>query len=169
VPIRRTDRTDTVPVFIGLSALFLGAFVYLCDRAPGSVYFVSHSLSGLSFFVKGHRLFGGFGEHLPSLIHVFAFSLITWGLLEEKNGGGTGVCLFWFTVDTMFELGQAFPTKASSLCPSFLGGLPFFENTAAFFRNGTYDPLDIASFAAGALLARVVIVYSLKRDVRHDL
>lgn len=168
-PIQRNNTIEYAPIIIGLLALVLGALVYLTDRSPGSVYFMSGGMMRLSMYTEGHRIFGILGNHLPSFIHVFSFSLLTMGLMKKKHANAFYACLFWFAVNTLFELGQAFPVQASALCPDWFSVLPYLENTGSYFRNGTFDPWDIVSFSAGALGAWAVYRSLKKRDMGYEL
>lgn len=171
-PIQRNNTIEYAPIIIGLLALVLGALVYLTDRSPGSVYFVSGEMVRLSMYTGGHRFFARLGNHLPSFIHVFSFSLLTigtMGLMGKKHANVFYACLFWFAVNTLFEMGQAFPVQAAALCPDWFRALPYLENTGSFFRNGTFDPWDIVSFSAGAFAAWAVCRSLKKRDRGYEL
>lgn len=169
-PIQRNDNAIAIgPLIIGLFALVPGILVYLTDRSPGSVYFLSGDMGRFSFYTAGHRLFGTLGDHLPAFIHVFSFSLITAGWLGLSRMKPLVICLFWFTVNVLFETGQAFPDHAAALCPDWFRRVPYLENTGPFFRNGTFDTWDIVSFAAGALGAWAMLEILKKRMMDHDL
>lgn len=171
-PIQRNNTIEYAPIIIGLLALILGALVYLTDRSPGSVYFINDEMVRLSMYTGGHRFFGRLGNHLPSFIHVFSFSLLTigtMGFMKKQHANAFYACLFWFAVNTLFELGQAFPVQASALCPNWFSVFPYLENTGSFFRNGTFDPWDIVSFSAGAFAAWAVFRSLKKRDMGYEL
>lgn len=123
----------------------------------------------LSIYGGSRRIFGMLGDHLPSFVHVFAFSLLTAGVAGLNRVNLFLVCLFWFMADTLFEAGQAFPQKASALCPEWFKSVPYLENTGPFFKNGTFDMWDIVSFAAGAYCAWVLLKVLKERNRGHDL
>ena len=163
-PIQLTENIDTPKLLIGTCALVLGAVIYLSDRSPGSVYFIQGPMEHLSFYSGERTLFGVAGNHLPSFFHVFSFSLLCSAFIPGKVYQGSLVCVFWFLVNTLFELGQKFPDQAASFVPTWFSRFPFFENTASFFRNGTYDPWDIVFFALGAGSACAVLWVLKKRS-----
>lgn len=140
------------------SALVLGMFVYLLDRHPESAYFLSADWS----LAKTHSSFGSIGDVLPSFAHAFAFSLITALILASSHRGALFACATWWVIDSLFEIGQL-PSLAPHIAvslPSWLGGIPFVENTAAYFLHGTFDAWDLAAIAAGAIGAYCMIVCS---------
>ncbi|OPL11646.1 MAG: hypothetical protein AVO39_04840 [delta proteobacterium MLS_D] len=151
----------TCLALIGIAALFVGVLLYLVDRAPDDTYFVQRSLEWLSLHGDVPALFGTFGHVLPGFIHSFSFSLITAGLAGPTRRGAAAICFFWFCLNALFELGQKYKDIAAKLVPGWFEGIPYLENTEAFFRRGIFDPRDIAAMAAGAVAAFVIIAVSL--------
>lgn len=140
-------------VFAGLFALVMGASVYLIDRAPDSALFIHGSPVHISLYGASANLFGAAGYCLPSFFHVFAFTMFTAALVPLTKKLCVFICLFWFLLDSAFELGQKFPEQAVSLVPGFFAKLPLLNSAGAYFTNGTFDYLDLASIALGAVMA----------------
>ena len=145
-------------ILIGLVVLVLGALVYLVDRAPDQTYFVSESKVDISLHDTLPSLFGRFGASLPTFTHVFAFILITAGLINCRKKGYLIITLCWFMIDSVFEFGQKFSETAVKWVPSWFSGIPFLENTENYFRSGTFDWIDIATIFLGSLSAYFVLL-----------
>ncbi len=143
-------------VMIGVLALFAGTLVYLIDRPPEETYFVIKSLPQLSLHDKLPPVFGKAGNVLPDFAHPFAFSLITAGLFAKTRSGAFMICLFWFCVNTAFELGQHYKSFAVSLVPRWFDTILLLENCKDFFRNGSFDPFDLLAILTGSLAAGFV-------------
>lgn len=142
----------------------MGGLVYMCDRNPESVVLI-RSVFGDSAHVEGlPALFGVLGGVAPDFLHVFALSLVTVGVLGRRPVMFGPVCLFWFALDTLFELGQRAPDLALSLVPQSLERFEPMRWAHDFFTHGTFDPLDIVAFAAGATAAYVLLAVMNKRS-----
>ena len=156
--IKKIERVHIVLIAVGFAFLLVGTLVYLTDRPPESTYFVNRSPVPVHFTNTFPHLFCAIGFYFPSFVHVLSFSLMTAGILACGKTGGLAVCLGWFTIDGLFELGQRYGSSAAAYVPGWFKGIPFLENTANYFRLGTFDPLDIVAAAAGALAAYLVIL-----------
>jgi hypothetical protein len=137
--------------------------VYLADRRPEQTYFlyrigVTHALHGGT-----SALFGSLGQNLPAFLHVFAFALITGGILACGKRGSLIVVLVWLATDVVFELGQRFPEWADVLVPRWVESLPVLENASSFFRAGTFDPRDLIAMAIGAMAAYSLLLVTVER------
>jgi len=160
----KTDRPKIInkyQLFIGLVVLALGTLVYLVDRPPDQTYFVSESRVDISLHEKVPGLFGRIGRSLPTFTHVFAFILITAGLMNCRKRGCLIITVFWFAVDSLFEIGQKFSDTAVNLVPSWFSEIPFLENTDNYFKTGTFDWIDMATILLGALLAYMVLMRTM--------
>lgn len=144
---------NKLQIFIGFAGLIFGTLVYLIDRHPDQTYFIQ--IIGLSLHTLPN-IFGYFGNNLPAFIHVFSFILITGGLLSTKKYTLT-ICLGWFLIDCVFELGQKYPSLSSSVIPDWFNGIPFLENTKYFFLQGTFDILDLIAICFGTVIAYFVL------------
>ena len=149
-------------IIIGLVALFIGSLIYLIDRSPDHTYLVYSSPINISLSNVIPNLFGSIGNSLPEFIHVFSFILITAGLIFCNKRGYLIICLAWFLVDSAFEVGQKFTTWSTSIIPDWFTGIPFLENTENYFLKGTFDFLDLAAIAFGAVIAYFVLLITNK-------
>ena len=122
-------------IVIGMTALSVGLLVYLADRRPEQTYFlhrigVTHALyGGIPSF------FGSLGQNLPAFLHVFAFALITGGILACGKRGSLIVVLGWFATDVVFELGQRFPAWSDVLVPRWFDSFPSGERARLLSRR----------------------------------
>ena len=149
---------NRVQIFVGLTALLLGSLVYLVDRSPDHTYFIYISGLNISLYNTLPNIFGLVGNSLPAFIHVFAFILITAGLLGCRKRGSIIICLNWLLVDCAFELGQKFNMWSSNTIPEWFAGIPFLENTGNYFLKGTFDFVDIVAIFFGTILAYVFLL-----------
>ena len=79
------------------------------------------------------------------------------------------ICLGWFIVDCVFELGQKFDTWSSRIIPDWFARIPFLENSENYFRKGTFDILDVVAIALGAAVAYFVILTTLTTNKRREI
>lgn len=145
-------RPPVLYVLIASVALALGLLVYLLDRRPEHVYFLSH---GLVLAHGQHPLFGVVGNFLPTFVHVYAFILLTAAIAGSTRARVIGICAAWFVVASLFELAQL-PAVASVIVaavPAWFARVPILDNTAAYFLNGTFDVRDLLSIALGTVAA----------------
>ena len=136
-----------------LLAAFLLAFailVYVLDRG-GAVYF----LSGWTFAPGPAAFPGPFGNQLPTFLHTLVFILITAAILRPWPKLLLPICVTWFGIECLFELGQMAPFdgRIAASLPSWFERLPLLEITSDYFIRGTYDALDVVSIALGAIIA----------------
>jgi hypothetical protein len=150
----RSSKINLPQILLGLAGLSLGALVYLFDRSPESYGFgalIGDSLGS----IRPHRLLSGvLANNLPSFTHVFAFSLMTAGLLGTRKKGNLLICILWLLIDTAFEMGQGLKPMSLTILPEWLEVhiLPL----AKYFKYGTFDIGDIVASLLGALAAFVV-------------
>ena len=152
-------------ILVGLMALFAGLMVYLVDRPPDQTYFIYKIDSVLSLHHVLPPLFGPLGKTLPAFVHVFAFALLTTGILACKRKGCMIACLVWLSIDVAFEMGQKFAVWSSSLVPGWFEGIPLLENTVNYFILGSFDFMDLAAIVAGSLAAYLTMMRTLERRV----
>lgn len=145
-----------VQISLGVFILLTATLVYLLDRAPEQTYFIYQTGFNLSLYDSHSGLFGSMGNNLPSFAHALAFILITAGLLATHKNTYLLICLFWFALESLFEVGQAL-INSTTVIPGWFAGIPFLENTENYFLNGTFDWNDVAASALGAILAYLVL------------
>ena len=157
---------NKIQILIGIIGLLLGSLIYLVDRPPGQTYFVYSNALNVSLYKTLPNLFGSIGNSLPAFIHVFSFILITAGLTASRKRDYLIICLFWFTVDSAFELGQHFKTLSSRLIPDWFAGIPYLENTENYFLKGTFDFHDLAAITFGIIAAYAMLLTTAERRQR---
>jgi hypothetical protein len=162
---RISGRIVTQLVAAGI-ALSVGVAVYLLDRQTDSVYFLARWIAPAE---ETYSSFGVLGNHLPTFVHVYAFILLTAVLAAASRAHAIAICLLWLGIDSLFEFAQmpVIARRIAGSIPDWFSGIPFLENTSAYFLAGTFDLLDLCSIAAGALAAYVTIVISNRRTLNH--
>ena len=153
---------NTRQILIGVVVLLVGILVYLVDRPPDQIYFVYNTPFNISLFKTLPNLFGHIGNSLPSFIHVFSFILLTAGIISCRKKGFLIVCLCWFSIDCVFELGQKFSSLTLKIIPSWFSSIPFLENTHNYFSYGTFDFNDLFAITIGTLTAYFVLLSTIK-------
>lgn len=159
----KTDRQSNkciniTQILLGLISLSLGGTIYIITRCPNQTYFISKCFFDTDVLIAIPSAIRIIGNMLPDFIHPFAFILITSGLVPVDNRKGRFlICLGWFSLESIFELGQHFKEIALRMTPSWFEGIPFLENTNNYFLTGTFDVLDIFSMLFGTVLAFYVI------------
>lgn len=153
-------------LFTGLAALALGGLLYLLDRPADRTYFIPRLLADAVQPSGELGLFGALGQQLPTFLHTFALCLLTAALLRVGWRGALGICGAWLATDALFEIGQQ-PNLAEWLVrhlPDWFRFIPVLDNTAAYFLQGRFDPADLLSIVAGAVLALPVILATGRFD-----
>jgi hypothetical protein len=149
-----------------LGALAVGAAVYLLDRPAGSAMLLPPAWQrGPAGAGVLPAVFGEFGRWLPSLVHAFAFSILTALLWPWPRHRAAAACATWAAIDTLAEIGQH-PLVAAPLAGWLHAAFDGAEPAAAVARylsQGSFDPADIAAGLAGAAAA-----YGLLRRHRVD-
>jgi hypothetical protein len=152
INIRRSDNIRFAATAV--IALLFGILYYWLSRPPGSAAFLGLLPApplGLdpSFFT---RWLGW----LPTFLHVFAFSLLTWLALGRRYILFT--CTLWGGINAVFELGQALPSQ-------LIQYLPVPLKLRDYFTHGVFDPLDLAACIIGACVAWIVLRnHTLQKD-----
>lgn len=149
-------------ILIGAAGLLLGTFVYLIDRSPDQTYFINESGLDISLYKILPSVFGPIGSSLPAFIHVFSFILITAGLFACRSSSCLIICIGWFVIDIAFEIGQKFKSLSIIIIPDWFTGIPWLENFENYFRQGTFDSLDLAAITLATLVAYPVLLLTKK-------
>ena len=80
------------------------------------------------------------------------------------------VCFFWLFIDGAFEIGQH-PSVSEiiiPMIPSLFFDMPVLDNTANYFAQGQFDPIDLMSILLGAVCA-YVLIQVMSRKETHTL
>jgi len=139
---------QNIKLFLLALGLFCLALLYYWLLREPTV--VSDYL-GISHYSKPLTLFRI--DWFPSFVHQFSFVIFTWLTLERSYLWFS--LFFWFLTNTLFELGQALPSKYLHYFPNFL---------VNYFQHGTYSHGDMLALVVASLLAYVVMVKYQKRD-----
>ncbi len=161
---RRAASHAVILALAGLLTLALGLLLYWVERD------VSRTLLIPRFdALQAHGMLGAAAGWLPSLLHPLAFGLMTAAVLPPRRAAQFVAVAAWMLVNIAFEIGQH-PTVAPLLADALLDQAdpgPVARALAAYFRQGRFDPLDIAAAVGGAALAAVWLGW-LDRRRRDD-
>jgi hypothetical protein len=158
-----SKKVNRLQILIGMAGLLAGLLVYLIDRPPNSTYFLNKIGVETNLHNTLPDIFGRIGYSLPAFLHVFSFILLTAGILSCRKRGYLIICVFWLFVDGAFELGQKYSSELLEYIPRWFDGIPFLENTANFFRLGTFDYVDLIAFSLGTVFAYIVLIITMQR------
>jgi hypothetical protein len=158
------EEVNKLQLFIGINILFLGVSFYYFFRGAEHTYFLKFLGTNQYYKEIGSGLFFRIGNTLPTFIHVFAFSLMTASLVTRQKRGYAAVCLFWFAVNVMFELGQKFDSWVVQFIPDRFSDILILESIKKYFLIGRFDYLDLLSIAIGALAAFILLTKTNKRE-----
>ncbi len=163
-----STKANALQILIGIATLLVGLLVYLIDRPPDTAYFLAGWAKDISLHDKFPNMFGHIGSSFPAFAHVFSFILITAGILGSRKRGCLFICLFWLLIDGAFEMGQRYSSTPLKFIPSWFDGIPFLENTANFFRLGTFDYLDLIAFLLGTVFAYIILTFTMERRTGYE-
>jgi hypothetical protein len=142
----------------GLGVLALGTLFYYMFRSAEHTYFLKilsihpHSSKSLAPIILT------LANSLPTFIHVFAFILMTAAFVASRKRAYAIVCLAWFAIDALFELGQGFGDLIIPVIPGWFSNILFLENTGDYFLRGRFDHIDLLSIALGSVAAYVLLL-----------
>ena len=158
--IKVNKYSEIMQIATAIFALSIGLLVYLFDRQPDNIYFISGSFSQAGNFP---RIFGQIGDHLPTFIHVYVFILLT---ASVTSVSAFQACILWFAIDGLLEFAQFTPIAhwIAGNVPAWFSGVPFLENTASYFLKGTFDVLDLVSIILGTIAAYLTIKYGRRGE-----
>jgi len=129
---------------LGLGALWVGAWVYATRITHPDVLF--------AFSV-------------PSFLHVLAMALLTAAFAPPTRRGALVLCAAWVAINWLFESGQhaGLAKPIYQWLQAQCGEWPACHRSALFFRNGTFDTLDLVAAAAGGVCAWLLLWSSARR------
>jgi hypothetical protein len=128
--------------------------IYLSDRPAGHAVVLPASLHW-----SGGPSLGVVGWWLPSLLHPFAFALLTAAAARPSAASTIGACAGWWGVNVVFEVAQhprLSAPIAAWLDSRFDGAWPA-QRVADYLVRGTFDVGDLVAASLGALLAAAVL------------
>ena len=170
LPIReKILRPETITLITAVIMLLLGVLVYSMDRQPGTAYFLPEWMR----LGEGRgSVFGVLGQHLPTLVHVYTFIMLTMALVIPAayyRRCLLPVCLGWLAFDSVFEIAQinVIARVIAGWVPDWFAGIPFLENTANYFVYGRFDLADLLSIGLGTLAAYLTMHFIIKRSTHR--
>ncbi len=149
-------------------ALGAGTFLYLLTRDPASAYFTAWLPQTL---LPDSPLACRACDSLPSLLHVYAFILLSASVLQpETTKQLAWLCLSWCGIETAFEVGQidAVAVFIQQQFPNWAERLPLLGIVEEFLLQGTFDPMDLLFTGLGTLAAFGLLIGRLPAEVQHD-
>lgn len=164
------ESINKFQILIGLISLLIGILVYFMDRPAEGTYFIYR----FGFMLRLHKIineftsgsFGTIGSWLPEFIHVFSFILLTAGIISSGKRGCFIICISWFLVDTVFELGQRYSSLPLKIIPDWFSDVPILESIEGYFRKGTFDFKDLIAILLGTIAAYFVLLVTIDREER---
>jgi len=156
---------NTRQLCIGLCALISGALFYYFFRSPEHTYFLKFIGNGFTRNDVLPPLPTTIFDCLPTIIHVFAFSILTASFITPQKRGYFIVCFSWFVIDILFELGQGFADNIIPSIPGWFSNIIFLENTRSYFLHGRLDYFDLLSIGLGSLVAYIVLMKTAVGEV----
>jgi len=85
-------------------------------------------------------------DWFPSFVHQFSFVVFTWLALGKTHLWFS--LIFWFLLNSLFELGQALPSEYCDDFPNLI---------ANYFKHGTYSHADMFALVVASFLAYILI------------
>lgn len=153
-------------IAIGLMGLAAGFLFYAMFRwqSPALV----QELVGNRLYIGAHvpASFRPLLGSMPTLLHVFAFSLLTIGIAGLSGfGARLGFTALWVAVNALFELAQAVDHAAfaRALDTLSMGGSAFER----FVTDGVFDMRDIWGGVVGGGLAMLVSSITTSKEERN--
>jgi len=158
------QRVNYRQLLIGFSVLTLGALFYYLFRSSEHTYFLKKlGISSQPISILPPVLLT-IGNTLPSFLHVFAFIMMTAGLIANKKRGYLIVCLSWFTIDVFFEISQGLDAVLIPVIPNWFSHLFLLENTRDYLLYGSFDYLDLVAIALGSIVAYLFLTKNERGD-----
>lgn len=147
-----SSRINKTQLLLGCLFLLAGTIEYLVSRPIGSVYFLRKFPAVQSFFQQMPNLYGKLGVFAPEFFHALAFCLISMAFFSSKKSR-IAICLSWFSVDSIFELGQRYGIQLVEYLPKWFETVPMLENLRNYLVNGRFDIYDLVAIGLGSLTA----------------
>ncbi|MBA4418195.1 MAG: hypothetical protein C0392_09850, partial [Syntrophus sp. (in: bacteria)] len=75
------------------------------------------------------------------------------GLLSNTRKSRAFICLIFFLLNILFEMGQKYKIIFIKLIPQWFSSIPILENMRDFFLKGTFAIEDLIGITLGSLSA----------------
>ncbi len=158
---------NVIQIITAAITLIGGVFFYLLERMPGTTYFIPNNFN--QALVADD--FGFINQALPSLIHPFAFILLTVGVLGCKTKRGIlFASLFWLTLDGLLELIQhdAANQFLTPLLPAWFNKIIVLDNVRIYMEVGRFDFLDLVFITLGVTAAYFISLLTRKERNSYE-
>ena len=163
--IKEQIVANWVQGLLGSTALLFGALVYVLDRDPNEVYFLSIFFDNYPIHFTHLNLPKFIGNSLPTFLHSFSFILITASLFQFNKRIYLIICSTWFLIDSLFEVGQKFPQHASNnIITEFALIMPFSKEILDYLTRSTFDYMDLVSICFATTIAYIVLLVTGQRE-----
>lgn len=149
---KEPSTINIIQFILGLIFLLAGSLEYFTSRSWETVYFLREFSFLKKYLNRMPDIFGSFGGNAPELFHVLAFSLLTYSVISQTRKNLIIVCIFWLTIDSLFEIGQAYPTFFHDILAEKFPNNSLTTVFDNYFRNGSYDHFDLLATLFGSLL-----------------
>ena len=157
------EAINKLHLLVGFTLLLLGILCYYFFRISEHTYFLQFLNIAPHLTISSSHLLKNISNSLPTFIHVFAFSLLTAGLIASSKKGYAAACLLWFGFNVLFEIGQKFDRWVIQIIPDWFSSIAFLENTESYFLKGRFDYLDLLSIALGSLAAYTLLIKTMEK------
>lgn len=159
-------KVELLWFILGIMALMFGTLVYITERNPDAVYFLS---ANLSLFHAKLEIFGWHGDYLPTLLHSFALVVITAAAIGKHKVSAITITLMWMLTEMLFELAQIkfISNIITTYIPNWFEALPVLENAYSYFQYGSFNGIDLISIVIGSVAA-YVLIQKTKRSSTND-
>jgi hypothetical protein len=152
-----TILANKYQVKIGIIIFLIGSLVYFTDRLPLNEVWLTQRLNLYNF---DFQIFGKLGYYLPSFVHVLSFTLITAGIIAEKNKSYFILSLLWCLIGLIFELIQSDYFVENLLQfthnNSRMSGINKWLIT--YSLRGTFDLIDVIAIFSGSICAYYLLI-----------
>jgi hypothetical protein len=146
------SRINKKQLLLGCLFLLAGTMEYLVSRPMGSTYFLAQFKAIQSFFHHMPNVYGKLGIFAPEFFHALALCLISMAFFSTRRSRIT-ICIVWFSIDSVFELGQRYGAQLAEHIPQWFEKVPVLENLGNYLVNGRFDMYDLAAIGLGSLTA----------------
>ena len=147
-----STKINKTQLVLGCLFLLAGTIEYLASRPIGSTYFLTKFNAIQSFFHHMPNVYGKLGVFAPEFFHALALCLISMAFFSSRKSRIT-ICLAWFSIDSVFELGQRYGAQLVEYLPKWVEKVPVLENLSNYLVNGKFDLYDLLAIGVGSLTA----------------
>ena len=162
-----STKINKTQLVLGCLFLLAGTIEYLVSRPMGSTYFLAKFEAIQSFFHHMPNVYGKLGLFAPEFFHALALCLISMAFFSSRRSRIT-ICLAWFSIDSVFELGQRYGAQLAAHIPQWFDKVPVLENLRNYLVNGKFDLYDLVAIGLGSLTAFFTGELMSKKGGSHE-